>query len=118
MAVSLRDLRHHTGELDRLVTTAWMSDDKVATLDHSVVRKHMAEITALLDAGEAAPAAATKDKAATAPHAATAARSPKAATDADKKTATAKEKAAYARAAADKAPDLSAILGLGHIRKG
>lgn len=121
--VSLRDLRAHITELDRMVTDAWLRG-KDAELSFGDVRKHCAAISAMV--AEDMPSATHS------PHAATATKSPAAA---DNEKAGAKERAAYQRAAADKAPRFDpaslykpaaaskatefdpTMLGLSHIRK-
>lgn len=105
-SVSLRDLRAHIAELDRHVTTAWLTDTKPKEIDFTEIRKHAAAISAMV-----------ADDEPSSPHAATAKQPPKAAADNDKK-ADAQKRAEYSRAAADKRPAFDpAVLGLSHIRK-
>lgn len=102
MAVSLRDLRHHIRSLDKLVTESWFSKGAPAQISFADLRKHSSAILEIVGADEV-------------PRAASATGSP-AAADNDKSTAA--KRAAYGSAAADKNPvDLSAVLGLGHIRR-
>jgi len=102
--ISLRDLRARVKVLDKLVTNAWFNTGVPAQIDFTEVREHAAAITALVADDSASP------------HAATATKSPAAAADNDK--ADALKGADYKRSAADKIPvDLSAVLGLGHIRR-
>jgi topoisomerase IA-like protein len=102
--ISLRDLRARVKALDKLVTDAWFNTGVPAEIDFAEVREHAAAISALIFDDSASPQAATATK------------SPAAATDTDKSNA--KKRAAYQRAAADKRfVDLSAVLGLGHIRR-
>lgn len=105
--ISLRDLHHHVKALDKLVTDAWMGKDHPAAISYREVRDLAAKISALV--AEDAPTSS--------PHAASAKNPPKAA-DNDKSTA--RERAEYQRAAADKKPKPAfdpAVLGLSHIRK-
>jgi len=103
--ISLRDVRDHVKSLDRLVTDAWFDkSDGPTQISYADLRKHASGILDIVG---------TDDD----PHAATATKSPAAATDTDKSTA--RERAAYASAAADKAlsPDIREALGVGHIRR-
>jgi len=90
--ISLLQLRQRLKALDKLVTDAWFGDGHPATISFADVREHAAAISAMV-----------ADDEPSAPHAATATKSPAAATDNEAKKH-AQKRAAYASAAADKAP--------------
>lgn len=57
--ISLRELRNHVKQLDRLVTDAWFNSGVPAQISFADVRKHAAAISALVADGSTSPHAAS-----------------------------------------------------------